>query len=578
MRPVTSRFEFRTKRAVPRLGCGGAAAAAARMAPLSSRPPRRAQAHARRLGRQQRQHGDRGRAGQPRARPRLARPPLPPPRAPLTDWPTYNAYSLPFSFLRRGISWDTKAGPQAPNYYGSLTQASTCRLGSLADGTDVFVPFSQLLPMARPNDLVIGGWDVSGADMAAAMRRSQVLDVDLQRRLAPLMAPLVPLPSIFDPSFVAPNQAARADNVLGGSKAEQVAAVRAHIRAFKRDHNLGQVVVLWTATTERYCELVPGVHDSEAGLRAGVAAGHPEVSPSTLFGLACVDEGVPFVNGSPQNTFVPGLVQAASRLGVVIAGDDFKSGQTKLKSVLVDFLVSAGIKPLAVASYNHLGNNDGANLQAGAQFRSKEISKSSVLADAVASNPLLYPLGGAGDAPDHVVVIKYVPSVGDSKRALDEYTSEIFMGGRNTLVLHNTCEDSLLAAPLILDLCVLAELLTRLSLRRVGGGCGDGDGAGGGDGDAEGEEAEFHPLHPVSVLLSYLAKAPLAVPGGGAVVNALGRQRALLENVLRAAVGLPPDSAMHTAMEGPARGGGGCAAAAGAGKRGERACEGNTTK
>lgn len=152
---------------------------------------------------------------------------------------------------------------------------------------------------------------------------------------------------------------------------------------------------------------------------------HSEISPSTIFAIASILEGCPFINGSPQNTFVPGVVDLAESKGVFIAGDDFKSGQTKLKSVLVDFLVNAGIKPLAITSYNHLGNNDGFNLSAPEQFRSKEISKSNVVDDMVSSNSILY---SENEYPDHTVVIKYVPSVGDSKRAMDEYVSEIFMG------------------------------------------------------------------------------------------------------------------------------------------------------
>merc|ERR1719265_3112344 len=191
-----------------------------------------------------------------------------------------------------------------------------------------------------------------------------------------------------------------------------------------------------------------------------------------------------------------------------------------MKSVLVDFLVSAGIKPTAIVSYNHLGNNDGFNLSAPEQFRSKEISKSNVIDDVVASNRLLYK---EGEHPDHVVVIKYVPSVRDSKRAMDEYTSKIFMGGTNTIVMHNTCEDSLLAAPLILDLVLLAELITRIQLRK------DGE--------------EFQGFHPVAVLLSYLTKAPL-VPRGTPCVNALAKQRAMLENIFRACVGLASENHM----------------------------------
>ena len=429
------------------------------------------------------------------------------------------------SFHPRGLTWTTKEGTQRSNYWGSLTQASTCRLGS-HQGEDVYVPFSRLLPMVHPNDILLDGWDISGMNMAEAMARARVLDVDLQRQLAPAMRGMKPRRSIFDPSFIAANQASRADNVIEGDKAAQVSAIRADIAQFKASNGLDSVVVLWTANTERYCEIIPGVHDTEAALRAAVARNEAEISPSTLFGLACVDEGVPFINGSPQNTFVPGLIQAATRLNVLIGGDDFKSGQTKMKSVLVDFLVSAGLKPTSIVSYNHLGNNDGYNLSAPQTFRSKEISKSNVVDDMVASNPILY---GPGEHPDHVVVIKYVPAVGDSKRAMDEYTSEIYMGGRNTIVMHNTCEDSLLASPLIIDLVLLAELLTRMELRKDG-------------------EPAFYGFHPVSVLLSYLTKAPL-FPQGTPVVNALSKQRAMLENVLRAAVGLPPDACMHSAVE-----------------------------
>ena len=224
---------------------------------------------------------------------------------------------------------------------------------------------------------------------------------------------------------------------------------------------------------------------------------------------------------APQNTFVPGLIEFAEQRNVLIGGDDFKSGQTKMKSVLVDFLVGAGIKPVSIVSYNHLGNNDGYNLSAPQTFRSKEISKSNVVDDMVASNPLLY---RPGEHPDHTVVIKYQPYVQDSKRAMDEYTSEIFMGGRNTISMHNTCEDSLLAAPIILDMVLLAELSTRITFKSD-------------------EEEHFHNFHPVSTVLSYLTKAPL-VPRGTPVVNALAKQRAMLENILRACVGLPPENNM----------------------------------
>ena len=127
-----------------------------------------------------------------------------------------------------------------------------------------------------------------------------------------------------------------------------------------------------------------------------------------------------FINGSPQNTFLPGVTELAIQHNVMLGGDDFKSGQTKMKSVLTDFLIGAGIKPVSIVSYNHLGNNDGKNLDNPLCFRSKEISKSDVVNDMIQSNEILYPKDDEGNQkkPDHCIVIKYIPYVGDSKRKI----------------------------------------------------------------------------------------------------------------------------------------------------------------
>ncbi|GAA6041338.1 hypothetical protein JCM8097_007670 [Rhodosporidiobolus ruineniae] len=438
---------------------------------------------------------------------------------------------------RHNISWGTRDGIQTPNYIGSLVRASTMRLGVDANGDDVNVPISDVLPMVHPNDLVIGGWDISGLPLDKAMRRAQVLEYDLQRQLVPLMAEYTPLPSIYYPTFINANQETRADNVIpGADKQAHLEHVRADIRKFKEEHGLEQVIVLWTANTERYSLLLDGVNDTADNLLKAIKDSHDEVSPSTIFAVACILEGVPFINGSPQNTMVPGCIELAERHSAFIAGDDFKSGQTKVKSVLAEYLVNAGIKPKLIASYNHLGNNDGKNLSAPAQFRSKEISKASVVDDMVQANHLLYkPLavkeadskdgfvkGHTTEHPDHCIVIKYLEAAGDDKKALDDYTSEIGMGGRNTLAIYNTCQDSLLATPLIIDLCLLAELMTRVQYREQGA-------------------KQFERLYSVLGLLSYCLKAPLTKPGRPAI-NSLNRQRQALENFLRACLALQPAS------------------------------------
>ncbi|KAH8271497.1 hypothetical protein KR018_000960 [Drosophila ironensis] len=424
---------------------------------------------------------------------------------------------------RQKLKWRKRTGVQQANWYGSITQASTVFIGSDEAGGDVYVPMKELLPMVEPDDIVVDGWDISRLHLGDAMRRAEVLDVALQDQLYEQLAQLRPRPSIYDPDFIAANQSERADNVIRGTRQEQYEQIRRDIRDFRQRSGVEAIIVLWTANTERFCEVQAGLNTTSKELFAALEANNAEVSPSTIFAMASIAEGCTYINGSPQNTFVPGLIQLAEEKKVFIAGDDFKSGQTKIKSVLVDFLVGAGIKPVSIASYNHLGNNDGKNLSAPQQFRSKEISKSNVVDDMVASNKILY---GEEEHPDHVVVIKYVPYVGDSKRAMDEYTSEIMMGGHNTLVIHNTCEDSLLATPLILDLVILGELSTRIQLRNAGN-----------------ESAAWVPFKPVLSLLSYLCKAPL-VPQGSQVVNSLFRQRAAIENILRGCIGLPPISHM----------------------------------
>jgi len=441
----------------------------------------------------------------------------------LVGWGGNNGSTLTAGVIanREGIKWNTKSGEQIPDYVGSLTQSSTIRLGATSSGEQVYIPFKNVLPMVNPNELVIGGWDISSVNLGDAMKRAEVIDYDLQRQLVSHMKHLTPLPSIYYPDFIAANQSDRADNVLKGTKQQHLDIIRKDIRHFKKVNRLDKVIVLWTANTERFSEIREGLNDTADNILRAIENGESEVSPSTVFACAAILEGVSYINGSPQNTFVPGVIELANRHGVFIAGDDFKTGQTKIKSVLVDFLVSAGLKPVSIVSYNHLGNNDGKNLSAPQQFRSKEISKSNVVDDMVESNNILYK---KGEYPDHCVVIKYVPYVKDSKRAMDEYISRIFLGGHNTITINNVCEDSLLATPLMIDLVILTELMERISYRT-------------------GEMEQFEPFDPVLSVLSYLLKAPV-VPSGAPVINALSTQRRCLTNIFRACVGLPPENDM----------------------------------
>lgn len=418
------------------------------------------------------------------------------------------------------IQWRTKNGMQSPNYFGSLSQATTVRLGATKDGQEVFTPFNKIVPMVNPNDLVIGGWDINNMNLADAMERASVFEPDLQAKLRPHMEKIVPLPSVHYPTFIAANQDDRANNLIkNAAKQADVERIRKDIRNFKQQNNLDSVVVLWTANTERFTDVRSGLNMTADEVLESIKRNDTEISPSNIFAVASILEGVPYINGSPQNTLVPGIIELAARHKVYIGGDDFKSGQTKMKSVLVDFLIGAGIKPRSIVSWNHLGNNDGKNLSAPQQFRSKEISKSNVVDDMVASNRILYK---PQEHPDHVVVIKYVPHVGDGKRAMDEYVSEIAMGGENVITLYNLCQDSLLAAPLILDLALITELFTRITYKTS-------------------DMTQFQSFDVVLTFLSYLLKAPLT-QNGAPIVNALFKQQKMVTNVLLACVGLNPEN------------------------------------
>jgi myo-inositol-1-phosphate synthase len=438
----------------------------------------------------------------------------------MVGWGGNNGSTLTAGVIanRLNIAWETKEGKQTPNYYGSVTQSCTVKIGSDEDHNDVYAPLSSISPLVNPNDIVLGGWDINSMRLGDAMKRAKVLDVNLQKRLHGHMQRYYPLPSIYYPDFIASNQESRANNIFtNGSKSLDLEHIRNDIREFKSRRNLDKVIIMWAANTERFTDVADGLNVTAQQVLDSINNNADEISPSNIFAVASILEGCSFINGAPQNTLVPGIIELARLHNVHIAGCDLKTGQTKIKSVLVDFLISAGIKPMSIVSYNHLGNGDGLNLSEKRQFRSKEITKSDVVDDMVKSNSILYP---EGEKPDHVVVIKYVPFVGDSKRAMDEYTSKIFMNGINTIVMHNTCEDSLLAVPIMLDLVIMTEFFSRLSFCKEGG--------------------ELQKFDTILGALAYWIKAPM-VPRGN-IVNALGRQHRSIVNIMLAFSGMAIDT------------------------------------
>ena len=214
----------------------------------------------------------------------------------LVGWGGNNGSTLTAAIAanRLAVSWRTKEGVQQPNYFGSITQASTVCLGNDVDsGEEVYVPMKDMLPMVDPNDIVLDGWDISSLDLAASMERAKVLDYDLQRQLKPHLKCLKPREAIYDPAFIAANQADRADNVMAANgKLERVERIRDDIRRFKASSGVDEVIVLWTANTERFCQVVQGFNDTAENLMKSIKENQAEISPSTLYAVASILEGV----------------------------------------------------------------------------------------------------------------------------------------------------------------------------------------------------------------------------------------------------------------------------------------------
>ena len=417
-------------------------------------------------------------------------------------------------------SWETKRGVEHPNFHGSFTQSATAHVGYKYDEdtkhlSDVYKPIKELMPMVDPCDFEISGWDINNMNLYDAAKRAHVLEPTLLNSLKEDLEKIVPLPSVLNQDYIAANQSDRVNNIFKGTNEECIDKIRKDIQEMKK--KVDKVVVLWTANTEMY--MLPEIADIDE-LKQKISR-NAAMPASVAFAVACIEENVLYLNGSPQNTFHPGIVAYAKEKGAFIAGSDFKSGQTRFKTIMSDFLIGSGIRLSSVVSYNHLGNNDGKNLQEDKCFLSKKISKGGVLDDAIKSNKILYPEGD--DVIDHEVVIKYVPFVQDSKRALDEYSSKIFMNGINTISSYNICEDSLLATPLMIDMIVLGELMTRMKIN---------------------DET----MGPVLSYLSFFFKAPIT-NHEEYVVNSFTRQRESLINFLKVSAGYQPDDGTMMAFK-----------------------------
>ena len=378
---------------------------------------------------------------------------------------------------------------------GSLTQMGTIRLGKR---TEHRVPLIRdFVPLAGIDQLVFGGWDPIEDTAYEAAVKCGVLD-----RLAhiePIAAELKeiePMAAVFDQNYVrrldGPNVKPKA------SKRDLAEALRQDIRDFKETHSCDRMVVIWCASTEIFLEPGPAHQDLDA-LEAAIDADDKSIAPSMLYAYAALKEGVPFINGAPNLTVdVPGMVELADTAGVPIAGKDFKSGQTLVKTVLAPMLKARMLGLRGWYSTNILGNRDGEVLEDPDSFRTKEETKLGVLDHIL--QPGLYPQL-YGDV-QHQVRINYYPPRGDSKEGWDNIDIVGWLGYPMQIKVDFLCRDSILAAPLALDLVLFTDLAQRAGLRGV------------------------------QEWLSFYFKSPQQAPGGHPEHD-LFVQQARLENTLR---------------------------------------------
>jgi len=343
--------------------------------------------------------------------------------------------------------------------YGSLTQMQKLRLGKRTQPR--FVRIKDLVPLADPSDLVFGGWDIFPEDAYETACAAGVLPADL---LAPIQAELEairPWPGVFEQAYVRNLHGSHIK--VGRTKMHLAEAVMRDIEVFLGRHGLQRAVMLWCGSTEVYLEAGP-VHETLEAFERGLKANAPEISPSMIYAYAALATGIPFANGAPNLTVdIPALVEFASKRRVPVAGKDFKTGQTLLKTMIAPGLKARMLGLQGWFSTNILGNRDGEVLDDPGSFRTKEVSKGGVL-DAILQPELYADLYGKYY---HKVRIEYYPPRGDAKEGWDNIDIFGWLGQPMQIKIDFLCRDSILAAPLVLDIILFLDLAKRAGLSGI---------------------------------------------------------------------------------------------------------------
>jgi myo-inositol-1-phosphate synthase len=342
---------------------------------------------------------------------------------------------------------------------GSLTQMGTIRLGKRTDNRTPKI--KDFVPLASLDDIVFGAWDIFHDTAFDAAMNAGVLDKDLLNQVSEQLNSLKPMPAVFEQNYV---KRLHGENVkTGKNKMELAEQLIEDIARFKAENNCSRLVMVWAASTEIFLE-ESAVHGSIEAFEKGLYDSDPAIAPSMIYAYAALKSGVPFANGAPNLTVdTPALTALAEQNRVPICGKDFKTGQTLMKTILAPGFKSRMLGLDGWYSTNILGNRDGEVLDDPENFKTKEESKLSVLEHIL--QPDVYP--SLYKDFSHVVRINYYPPRGDNKEGWDNIDIFGWLGYKMQIKIDFLCRDSILAAPLALDLALFMDLAQRSGMKGV---------------------------------------------------------------------------------------------------------------
>jgi myo-inositol-1-phosphate synthase len=334
---------------------------------------------------------------------------------------------------------------------GSLSQMGTIRLGKRTDNNTPLI--KDFVPLANLNDVVFTGWDIFGGNLYDAAKTAGVLDRDQLEQMRPFLESIEPMPAAFDQHYVKRLNGTKIKT--GKNKCDLANQIRNDIAAFKAKTD--RQVMIWCGSTEIFMEPT-AVHQTLEAFEKGLVDDDPGIAPSMLYAWAALKEGIPFINGAPNLTVdIPALNELSRKMGAPIAGRDFKTGQTFIKSVLAPAFKTRMLGVSGWYSTNILGNRDGEVLDDPESFKTKEESKLGLLE--MILQPDLYP--DLYKDIYHKVRINYYPPRGDNKEGWDNIDIFGWLGYPMQIKVDFLCRDSILAAPLALDLCLFMDLAAR---------------------------------------------------------------------------------------------------------------------